>query len=203
MEITVFGRNIHFLTTEQIEKLKEFLFVTIGNNYSYIFAIICFFSYVILCIIFRFNKNKRTDKHTAMVAEFILYVLFLLCALVFSRPIGERSIIKWNRSLFLTAHGYHETSLLMAISKFCMVIPFGIILKKIFRISSFRLILSAALTGAIIECLKYFLGRGRAAVGSAIVLALGTFVGICWETVKHSCRYLGERDELDEKKNDI
>lgn len=184
MEITVFGRTIRFFTPEQINKLKNLILWTIGDNNWYRFAVFCFCIYMVICVVCRFQRKKGKNPHKLRMTGFFLYIVFLLSALVFSRPAGERSMITWNKSFFMTGHVFHETSLFMVLVKFCMVVPFGAAIKKAFDNSpNISLIIGAILTGVAIECIKFILGRGRAAVGSAILLAMGTLVGIWAESI--------------------
>lgn len=196
MEITVFGRTIRIFTVEQLNKIKVLFFITIGSNDVYRFAILCFFVFLLFCLICRIRRKKGDSVKRLMVVKLILYIVFLLSALVFSRPVGERSIITWNKSFFMTNHGYHETSLLMVVIKFCMVIPFGVLIKKIFIYKEPALlpVICAIITGASIEIMKYYLGRGRAAIGSALVLMIGTIIGIIYECIIQKLRnYRGKR----------
>ena len=118
-----------------------------------------------------------------MRAGVLLYAVFLVSALVFSRPAGGRRNISWNRDFFMTGHVFHETTLVMVLIKLCMVIPFGAALKKAFDKTPPALLAAAAvLTGIIIEGMKYILGRGESAIGSAVLLAAGTLIGICVES---------------------
>ena len=184
MEITVFGRTIHVFTAVQINKLKELVFVTIGTNGWYRFAVLCFCIYLLINVISNKKRNRWKDKGNLMKAGIIIYVVFLLSALVFSRPAGERSMISWNKNFFMTHKGFHETTLVMVLIKFCMVVPFGAALKKAYyKVRIAVLTVAAMLTGIIIECMKYFLGRGKAAIGSAILLAAGTLIGVCGESI--------------------
>ena len=195
MEITVFGRTIRFFTAEQIKKLMGLIFVTIGGNKWYRFAVLCFCVYSLSVFICRLRSKSGKATRTIMNAGLILYVVFLLSTLVFSRPAGERSLIIWNKSFFLTAHGFHETSLLMVALKICVVVPFGAAIKKTFnKAPVVLLILAALLTGSIIECMKYFLGRGSAAIGSAVLLMASTLIGMCGESILNKLRkYRGEK----------
>ena len=196
MEITVFGRTIRIFTVEQLNKIKVFIFITIGSNGVYRFAILCFCAFLLFCVICRIRRKKGDNVKRSMVVKLILYIVFLLSALVFSRPVGKRSIITWNKSFFMTNYGYHETSLLMVVIKFCMVIPFGVLIKKIFiyKEPAFLPVICAIITGASIEILKYYLGRGRAAIGSALVLMIGTIIGIIYECIIQKLRnYRGKR----------
>ena len=184
MEITVFGRTIRIFTEEQFHKLKELLFVTIGGNSWYRFAIICFCIFLLICLVSRHRRKKGKATEKLMQAGVLLYVMFLVSALVFSRPAGGRRIISWNRDFFMTGHVFHETTLVMVLIKLCMVIPFGAVLKKAFYKAPPAFPAAAAvLTGIIIEGMKYILGRGEAAIGSAILLASGTLIGICGESI--------------------
>ena len=190
MEITVFGRTIRIFTEEQFNKLKELLFVTIGGNGWYRFAVLCFCVFLMISFISRRRRKKGQDTDKLTWAGIILYVIFLLSALVFSRPAGGRRIISWNREFFMTERVFHETTLVMVLIKLCMVIPFGAALKKAFDKTPPALLAAAAvLTGIIIEGMKYILGRGEAAIGSAILLAAGTLIGICGECIILKLRY--------------
>ena len=184
MEITVFGRTIRFFTPEQINKLKNLILRTIGDNSWYRFAVFCFFLYLVICIVCRIQRKKGKDPHKLRMTGFFLYVVFLLSALVLSRPAGERSMIAWDRNFFMTERVFHETSLFMVLMKFCMSVPFGVSIKRAFdKTPTMLLAVGAALTGIFIECMKYFWGRGRAAIGSAILLSAGTLIGICFESI--------------------
>ena len=192
MEITVFGRTICIFTPEQINKLKELVLVTIGGNQWYRFALLCFCIYMLICIICKIRRKKGRDTENLVKAGLALYIVFLLSTLLFSRPAGEKSMITWDRHFFLTEHGFHETSLLMVFLKLCVVIPFGAAIKKAFSKAPTVLLITVALmTGVIIECMKFFLGRGKAAIGSAVLLAIGTLIGMCCESKKLKLRKYG------------
>ena len=184
MEITVFGRTIRIFTAEQIAKLKYLAVDVIGSNSWYKFAVFCFCIFGAIELFCGFQRKKGKDLQQLRRLGFFIYIVFMLSALVFSRPAGESSMITWNKSFFMTDRVYHETSLFMAVTKLFMSTIFGIAMKKTFdRVSLLVLVIGAAQTGAIIECMKYFWGRGKAAVGSAILLATGTMIGIFCESI--------------------
>lgn len=184
MEITVFGRTIRIFTEEQFHKLKELLFVTIGGNSWYRIAVLCFCVFLLICLVSRHRRKKGRATEKLMRTGVLLYVMFLVSALVFSRPAGGRRIISWNREFFMTGRVFHETTLIMVLIKICVVIPFGAALKKAYYKAPPAFPAAAAvLTGIIIEGMKYILGRGEAAIGSAILLAAGTLIGICGESI--------------------
>ncbi len=184
MEITVFGRKIRIFTAEQINKLKELIYITIGSNGWYRLAVLCFCSYILICIICRIRRSRGQGIVKLMNLGIALYVVFLLSALVFSRPTGERAIITWNKSFFMTEHTFHETTLVMIVIKLCMIVPFGIAIKKTYYKAPIAVLIAVAVwTGTIIECMKYSLGRGSAAIGSAVLLTAGTLLGMFGESV--------------------
>ena len=132
MEITVFGRTIRIFTEEQFNKLKDLIFVTIGSNGWYRFALLCFCVFLLICLVSRHKRKAGQDTEKLMLAGVLLYIMFLVSALVFSRPAGGRRIISWNREFFMTERVFHETTLVMVLIKLCMVVPFGVALKKAF-----------------------------------------------------------------------
>lgn len=195
MEITIFGRTLHIFTASQLDKFKDIIMNTVGVNIWYQIAVGCWtLCIILLCISWVQKTNKNTSK--LQLVRYILYIFSLPCALILSRPFGNRNIIVWNKSFFMTEHVFHETSILMAVLKFCMLFPLGMMTKKMFnKAKRVTLIAGAFLTGVLIESMKYLSGRGHAAMGSAFLLSLGILSGICFESMKRNLLGHGGENE--------